>query len=246
MPALHEPIVCIYEDDLDGLKKMIKGGVDLNYKNSAGSTLLHEAARCGRLAIVKYLSHSGAVIDAVNEQGYTPLHLAAMCCHLEVVRYLLYERASVHLRNVHNMSAFDLAVSGLMFMSSRGHYQVPTQILWDIINVGYDINLAIVNGITNLHMAGMLGNVFMMNVLIELGADVKVKDALGRTPISIMIEWGHEALVPQVNVVDNRQENNIRDNRNDEEVSDESADFGNESDDDAVRLVAEAIARGAV
>ena len=53
------------------------------------------------------------------------------------------------------------------------------------LNKNYDINQINKNGQTALHLACELGYENIMNLLIEKGADINIKDNKGRKPLDI-------------------------------------------------------------
>jgi ankyrin len=55
---------------------LIEVGADVNARNSAGATPLHEAARRGRLALAALLLEKGANVNARDLSQHTPLHYA--------------------------------------------------------------------------------------------------------------------------------------------------------------------------
>ncbi|KAM5144997.1 ankyrin repeat domain-containing protein 16 isoform 5-T5 [Callospermophilus lateralis] len=66
------------------------------YHGPAGDTLLHCAARHGRLDILAYLAEAwGMDIEAANRDYKRPLHEAASMGHRDCVRYLLARGAAV-------------------------------------------------------------------------------------------------------------------------------------------------------
>ena len=70
-----------------------------------GLTVLGNAARYGRLEIVRHLLERGASVDGQGGDGYTPLILACAGRHRDVVELLLYKGADVDLRANDGMTA---------------------------------------------------------------------------------------------------------------------------------------------
>jgi len=66
-------------------------GIDVNMKDAARSnaTALHIASRSGHLDIVKFLSESGADLNAKGPWDMTPLMYGIIFHRLEIVKYLL-------------------------------------------------------------------------------------------------------------------------------------------------------------
>ncbi|CAL1390101.1 unnamed protein product [Linum trigynum] len=66
----------IKNDDSAAVRKLISQGVDANYQDRQGMSLLHLAAVFNRTDIVFILMESGASLDCRNAQGETPLDCA--------------------------------------------------------------------------------------------------------------------------------------------------------------------------
>jgi ankyrin repeat protein len=85
--------------DCDIAQLLLEGGANVNSKDGLSSTLLHAAARDGRLEMARLLLDSGAEVDARTAGGETPLHLAAEGGHQEMIRLLLRSGAAVNNRD---------------------------------------------------------------------------------------------------------------------------------------------------
>lgn len=81
-------LACI-KGDGRRVRKLIKGGADVNIKDFAGWAPLHEACNHGFVAIAKYLLKAGADANAKGLDDDTPLHDAAMNGHEKLVKLLL-------------------------------------------------------------------------------------------------------------------------------------------------------------
>jgi len=78
--------------DLESLKKLVSGGVDVEIKDIYGYTPLSMASGYGHFEIVKYLiEECNANVEAGDEFGETPLHCASIHEQLEIVKYLIEE-----------------------------------------------------------------------------------------------------------------------------------------------------------
>jgi len=64
------------KEAIDSIELCLKGGTDMNAKDSRGQTALHGAAQKGWDQVVKYLVDHGAKLDAKDNKGLTPLDAA--------------------------------------------------------------------------------------------------------------------------------------------------------------------------
>lgn len=91
-------------------KALLKKGSDPNTKLLAGGfNLLMDAAREGKLEILKLLIESGANVDSQDSFGRTALHFSAEEGHLEIVRALL-EKGAKKQKDKEGMSPKDYAL----------------------------------------------------------------------------------------------------------------------------------------
>jgi ankyrin repeat protein len=83
------------QGELEEVRKLLKNGSEVDYKDLAGFSTLHFAAWKGHADVVAELLRAGAEIDAKNNYpGLTPLHRACQNGHLAVVRALLESGAN--------------------------------------------------------------------------------------------------------------------------------------------------------
>ena len=68
---------------------MVNEKTDVHAKDNEGKTVLHHAAACGDLNVVKHLIDKGADVHARDNEGKTALHHAAAQGHLDVVKHLV-------------------------------------------------------------------------------------------------------------------------------------------------------------
>lgn len=78
---------------------LLNAGVDINFKNDLGRTVLTEAALAGRYDTVLFLLDRGAAVNSQDNGGYTPLDKAIEYGHENIVR-LLWKRGGQTNRRV--------------------------------------------------------------------------------------------------------------------------------------------------
>jgi hypothetical protein len=94
--------------DLALVKELIAEGVDVNYQNFNGETILHIASSRGHLAMVIYLLNKGANINAVTGKSWQPIHHAMRFEHSQVANYLLAHKASLVTKTSDGLTALEL------------------------------------------------------------------------------------------------------------------------------------------
>ena len=83
--------------DVEGVRKLLTEGADVNAAQGDGMTALHWAAERGDAAMAEALLTAGADVDAVTRIGqYTPLHLGARGGHARVVLRLVESGSDVN------------------------------------------------------------------------------------------------------------------------------------------------------
>ncbi len=180
------------------------------------TTPLIKAADGGKLAIVKLLLEKGAKVNARSTDGQTALMAAVMRGFDDVVEVLLAAGADVKARDARGNSAFGIAVFGAKLeiaelLLARGgdpNEADPSNGITPLLgaaSTGGEETLrwlvakgAKVNKITQLEYGGTtalttaarVGNAENVRVLLDLGADPRLKMKSGATALSNAQESG--------------------------------------------------------
>ena len=85
--------------DVAVTQALITAGANVNAKNMAGSTPLHDAPFAKSIAVVQFLVARGAHVNAKNSNGLTPLHNAALAENVEVAQFLISKKADVNAKD---------------------------------------------------------------------------------------------------------------------------------------------------
>ena len=202
---------------VDSMKALLEtGGADVNFQHTNGGTALLEAATGGAVEALKMLMDKGATVDFYDEDGVSPLMAIASHGSLEgqtlIVETLKQKMSDSEFKEHLNR----LSLSGgspVMFAAAGGH----TDCTRALIDLGADINAIAqatpeylkkleqmiadgtmnnpddphVDGVTALHVAAQGGHLETVQLLLEHGADVNVKDEEERTALALAIKGNH-------------------------------------------------------
>ncbi|XP_027800638.1 ankyrin repeat domain-containing protein 16 isoform X1 [Marmota flaviventris] len=144
------------------------------YQGPAGDTLLHCAARHGRLDILAYLAEAwGMDIEAANRDYKRPLHEAASMGHRDCVRYLLARGAAVD-----SLKKADW--TPLMMACTRKNLEV----IQDLVEHGANPLLKNKDGWNSFHIASREGDPLILQYLLTVCPDAwKTESKIRRTPL---------------------------------------------------------------
>ncbi len=170
---------------------LLRGGADVNARDRDGSGPLHWAASQGHAASCGLLLGQGADPVALNCDGLTPLHLAARegYAHLlEVFREPAGAHAGIDVATVSS----DCNDTLLHCAAACGQ----TEFVSRLLSSGAGIDDRNFWGTTALHYAVGAGCRPTVEVLLDAGADPRIKDDNGATPLDLAPSWPglHEAM----------------------------------------------------
>ncbi|XP_016067025.1 PREDICTED: ankyrin repeat domain-containing protein 29 [Miniopterus natalensis] len=137
------------------------GRVDVDCRDSYGTTLLMVASYAGHIDCVKELVLQGADINLQRESGTTALFFAAQQGHNDVVRFLFEFGASTEFRTKDGGTA-------LLAASQYGHMKVVDTLL----KHGANIHDQLYDGATALFLAAQGGYLDVTRLLLSSGAKV--------------------------------------------------------------------------
>lgn len=146
---------------------------DVNAKNEDELHVLHYAADCGHVLVVKVLLERGAAFDARAKYGRTPLNCAAR----------VYGN---------NESVFKVLIDNGAVVDAKDTKKGHLEVVQALIETGADVNAKTAFGDTPLKICAYYeGNLEVARALIEKGADVNAKMAGGFTPLYTSSQNGH-------------------------------------------------------
>ncbi len=178
--------VAVEKECIDMVDLLIEAKADVNAKDVFGQTPLHYAAYKGNVEIVRRLIAAGADVNAEEEiDGNTPLHVALMKSKEDVALELINAGADVAKANRQGKTPLHLAARECLIRAAE-----------ELLKRGAPVDAVDEEGNTPLHYAVecciyKIGDNIkccsnklhskMMSLLLNYGADVKVRNKIGET-----------------------------------------------------------------
>ncbi|XP_034936116.1 ankyrin repeat domain-containing protein 27-like [Chelonus insularis] len=152
----------------------------VNSKDNRGRTALHIASIYGHVMIVDFLLANHANPNEPDIDGVTPLHCATSRGHQNTVLLLLQANADANLVDNRGNSPLHLA-------ADHGHETCIKAILYfsEQMGITLNINFANVIGNTPLYYASKWGYTTIVDILLEYGANSKIANRHGQTPLIV-------------------------------------------------------------
>lgn len=157
----------------------------LKLRDKDGLTLLHLAARGGRLETCEYLLAKGADLRARDSYGSTPLVITDS---VPVLDLLLKAGSDINAQNKDGFTALHWATFRLVYPDN------DTALALALIERGAQVDLKNKDGVRPLHYAVMGGRSDVVKALIAHGAQVNAPAGTGETPISVAAASGPTAI----------------------------------------------------
>ncbi|NXY69670.1 ZDH13 Palmitoyltransferase, partial [Glareola pratincola] len=238
-PVVEDPSTCdivkaTQYGFIERCKELVEAGYDVRQPDKENVTLLHWAAINNRQELVKYYISKGAIVDQLGgDLNSTPLHWAIRQGHLPMVMLLLKCGADPSLIDGEGFSSIHLAVlfqhmpivayliakgqnidttdlngqTPLMVSAQKVIGPEPTRFL-----LKFNPSLNAVDNVqknTALHWAITSGNTSAVDLLLEAGASLNVKNVKGETPVDLAYQSLNRFMVYMV-----KEEERMRSKRN--------------------------------
>lgn len=152
------------EKPLPQIIKLLNELGDVNYQSESNpGSLVIEAAKDGRIGLLRYLVENGADLNQhLENQGSSPLHQAAHYGHLECVEYLLAQGVDVSYSNM-------IGQTPLTFMSDNHNFTKDRlAIMIKLLDAGANIN----------HQETHSGETALMKILQKVSYDFDIVEML--------------------------------------------------------------------
>lgn len=151
-----------------------------NLKDDRGLTALHMAVLCNQTAIVDYLLGHETDINIKDSDGLTALHYACIHGHQGILLHMLHANADPTVTDSAGNTPLHCA-------TERGHENCVKALLYlsEQMKLPVDVNARNDNGDTALHLAAKWGYVAIVRILLECGANCKLTNRQGQTPLTV-------------------------------------------------------------
>jgi ankyrin repeat protein len=150
----------VQQTDIEGVRRLVDSGADVNAKTVFGETALALASAAGQQEIVEILLDAGARDEV---EGTTALMQASRGGYLSIVERLLEAAASPYARSD------GIEWTPLMYAAGQGHARIVRR----LIEAGAPVNVSSANGaLTPLMLACWHGHRETVDLLLKAGARV--------------------------------------------------------------------------
>ncbi len=154
--------------DMFNVQNLLNNGADVNQIDNRGQTALILAAREGHVNIVTHLLSVGADVTQADNRGQTALMLAAREGYVNIVTHLLSVGADVTQADEEGRIALHFAV-----------YYRREEIVVALLGMLPDMQVNVQNltkGQTPLHLAVWRASLAVVQLLVEAGAEIDMRD----------------------------------------------------------------------
>lgn len=191
--VVDDTIQSINVGDIRGIQDGIRRGLDVNFADATGTTMLMFAARSGNSESVELLIKAGARVYPNNVFGDTALLIATYGGHEKIVDMLLSKGASI--------GANPKGWTPLHYAAFAGHPNLAKK----FIQPGVNIDRATDNGLTALMVASMNGHIEVVKILLSHKADIQLRDENDKNALAHALARKNTDIAALLNAVHRNQ-----------------------------------------
>ncbi|GAA4339201.1 ankyrin repeat domain-containing protein [Variovorax defluvii] len=182
-----------WRGDLPRLKELLAAKVDLEARDSRGRTALHVATYARQREAIRLLAQAGAKLDVLEHDRYDAITIAAVADDPATLSLLLSLGASPR----QTTSRYD--GTALIAAAHLGHDEVVRR----LIAAG-----APLDHVNNLHWTALIESIVLgdggprhqrtLAALVDAGANLRLADRQGNTPLQLAKARGYQAMVDKL------------------------------------------------
>jgi ankyrin repeat protein len=179
-----------WHGDLPKLKALIASGANLDVRDTRGRTPLHVATHARQREAIKLLAKAGANLDLLEDDRYDAVTIASVADDAATLSVLL----SLGAKSGQTTSRYD--GTALIAAAHLGHDEVVRR----LIAAG-----APLDHVNNLHWTAVIESIVLgdggprhqrtLAALVDAGANLKLTDRQGNTPLQLAKARGYTAMV---------------------------------------------------
>lgn len=168
--------------------------------NNGGDTPLKVAVGAGHVEVVSFLlqvddeickkiesnDSQSRCINTKNNAGLTPLIVACERNNVDIVKILMEEQVGADVKTCDSKARSPLAVASFCGCKDVVEYLLSNQTSAELINEVDE------NGCTPLWLAARTGDLAMVELLIDAGADATIKNSEGLSPEEVAVKFKKE------------------------------------------------------
>lgn len=180
--AMTPLLLATSKGQVDLVKLFLDKGANIEAKDIYGCTPLWISASNGHQGIVSLLLEKGADIKSEDHLGYNPIWISASNGHQQIVKMLLEKGAQLGIGDYGSMPP----------VPAHNWQEVVGKLLRQAASLGIR---EVAHNRSLLFSATLYKLSDIANLLIEMGADVDIKDAKGRSALSIAAENDRSSII---------------------------------------------------
>lgn len=188
-PESYPLLAALENEQMELASLLLSRGADVNIKDSLREeTAMHRAVERGNEGVVRFLQDKGADVTICNFRGITPLHLAVQkfAARCDDVDAKVIKLLANNARDDRGRTALHLAAN----------LRSPLSVSMLVDNV--DVNITDHDGRTPLHLASVLGDIQVVDILLNKQCNVRIADQLGYRAIHQAVRSGNSKLVAKL------------------------------------------------
>lgn len=179
-------------NNLEQVKNSIKLGADINCKIQGGQSPLTYALKLAKstknFSIIEYLINNGSNINYICDNGSVPLSIALELKNIEIIKLLINKGSNINLYYSDKSNCLHMSII----------YELKNIVEFTLKKYPTLIDSKNINGETPLFYAVERGNLEIIKILLNNGADIDIKRNDGLNVLTFGIKY---EIINKVNII---------------------------------------------